>query len=413
MIASDPGDALDKTSHFVELTATILSILTLAWYQKSNPDSPELQKWERKLDPFGITLGTWIAVIGSARTELAKEPNNPVARAIRLSCDATHSSFTNFNPVRNKYAHGGKPRLAGDQDRAAANMSTGVSNLLDALEPLTQIRLGVVKDCQPQGTSWQANVDIMTGPAQPFQTRRMQTTSPYEKAEVVAFHGSNLGSAISLTPFCTWSKCPECGQEELFYLHQRRKRRNSYFSFSSGHERVVRGEAPQRARQPVVALGMVTVGSRRSAASSGWRANWAALAPRPRRLISRLVDLAMVILIAGITWLTCRFTHVLPWPSAGVALGLAAVYEPAAVLADGTLGKRLMRIEPVSAWDARPLGRADAFRRALVADAQLLFPPLAIRNLAWILWDPAQQCLHDRVAKSIVIAGRTQRGQKI
>lgn len=413
MIASDPGDILDKTSHFVELTATILSILTLAWYQKSNPDSLELRKWEKKLDPFGITLGTWIAVISSARTELAKEPNNPVARAIRLSCDATHSSLTNFNPVRNTYAHGGKPRLPGDQEKAAANMSTGVSTILDALEPLTQIRLGVVKDCQPQGTSWQASVDIMTGTAQPFQTKRMHTTSPYEKEEVVAFHGSSLRSAISLTPFCTWAKCPECGRDELFYLHQRRRRRNSYFSFSSGHERVVRGEAPQRARQPVVALGMVAVGSTRSAASSGWRANWAALASRPRRLASRLIDLALVILIAAITWLICRSADLLPWPSAGIALGLAALYEPAAIVVDGTLGKRLMRIEPISAWDARPLGRADALRRALVADAQFLFPPLAIRNLAWMLWDPARQCLHDRVAKSIVIAGRTQRGKKI
>ena len=53
------------------------------------------------------------------------------------------------------------------------------------------------------------------------------------------------------------------------------------------------------------------------------------------------------------------------------------------------MGKRLTRIEPISAWDSRALGRADALRRALVADAQLLFPPLAIRNLAWVLRAPA------------------------
>jgi uncharacterized RDD family membrane protein YckC len=413
MIASDPSDILDKTSHFVELTATILSIMTLAWYQKTDPDSAELQQWEKKLERLGITLGTWIAVVGSARTELAKEPNHPVARAIRLACDATHASLTTFNPVRNTYAHGGKPRLPGDQERAAANMSTGVSTMLDALEPLTQIRLGVVKDCQPQGASWQASVDIMTGAAQPFQMRRMHTASPYEKEEVVAFHGNSLRSAISLTPFCTWTKCPQCGQDELFYLHQRKRKKNLYFSFSSGHERIVKGEAPQRARQPVVALGMVSVGSRRSAASAGWRSNWAALASRPRRLASRLIDLAIVTLIAGVTWFICRSVHLVPWSAAPIAVGMAALYEPAAILVDGTVGKRLMRIEPISAWDVRPLGRADALRRALVADAQLLFPPLAIRNLAWMLWDPARQCLHDRVAKSIVIAGRTQRGQKI
>jgi hypothetical protein len=66
----------------------------------------------------------------------------------------------------------------------------------------------------------------------------------------------------------------------------------------------------------------------------------------------------------------------------------------------------------ISIWDGRALGRADRLRRALFADAQILFPPLAVRNLAWVLWDPARQCLHDRKAASIVIAGRTRPGQK-
>jgi hypothetical protein len=71
-----------------------------------------------------------------------------------------------------------------------------------------------------------------------------------------------------------------------------------------------------------------------------------------------------------------------------------------------------MRIEPISVWDGRALTRGDTLRRALFADLQLLFPPFAVRNLAWVLWDPARQCLHDRKAASIVIAGRTRSGQK-
>jgi len=317
MIASDPADRLDKTAHFVELAATILSILTLAWYQNSTPDSAELRKWEKKLEPFGVTLGAWIAVVKSARTELAKERHNPVARVIRLSCDAAYPGLKTFNPVRNTYAHGGKPRLPGDQEKAAVNLATVVSVILDAIEPLTHIRLGVVRDCREQGNSWQVSLDIMTGPAEPFRTQRMRATSPYEKEAVIAFHGNTLSSAITLAPFCTWAKCPECDREELFYLHQRRRRRNSYFSFSTGHERSVRGESVQRARQPVVALRMEPTGSVRSAASSGWRANWASLASRPRRLASRLVDLTLVSVAAGITWLISRSAGLQPWPSAG------------------------------------------------------------------------------------------------
>lgn len=92
-----------------------------------------------------------------------------------------------------------------------------------------------------------------------------------------------------------------------------------------------------------------------------------------------------------------------------VALPLALLYEP---LTDGTPGKRLLRIEPVSVWDSRALGRADGLRRALAVDVQILFPPLAIRNLDWLLWDPARQCWHDRVTASIIVAGRSRHGHK-
>jgi RDD family len=91
---------------------------------------------------------------------------------------------------------------------------------------------------------------------------------------------------------------------------------------------------------------------------------------------------------------------------------LAVMYEPLIALTGGTPGKRLLRIEPISIWDGLALGRADRLRRALFAGVQILFPPLAVRNLAWVLWDPARQCLHDRKAASIVIAGRTRPGQK-
>jgi hypothetical protein len=85
MIARDPTDRVDKTAHFVELTATTLAVLGPAWYQANAIGSVALATWERKLEPFGITLGAWIAVAESAQTELRKTPNDPVARTIRLT----------------------------------------------------------------------------------------------------------------------------------------------------------------------------------------------------------------------------------------------------------------------------------------------------------------------------------------
>jgi uncharacterized RDD family membrane protein YckC len=96
-----------------------------------------------------------------------------------------------------------------------------------------------------------------------------------------------------------------------------------------------------------------------------------------------------------------------------VALVASLVYEPVAALRGGTLGKRALGIEPVSVWDSRPLNTADTLRRAFAVDAQMVLPVLAVRSLACLLWDPSRQGLHDRVARSIVVAGRSPEGHKL
>lgn len=149
-------------------------------------------------------------------------------------------------------------------------------------------------------------------------------------------------------------------------------------------------------------------GSVRSAAASGWRATWADLASRPRRLVARLVDLSLAAALAAAGWLIATAAGLPLIGTAAVAVALGLAYEPLTAMTGRTPGKRLVRIEPISDWDSRALGRADTLRRALFADLQILFPPLAVRNLAWLLWDPARQCLHDRLTTCIVIAGRSR-----
>jgi len=153
-------------------------------------------------------------------------------------------------------------------------------------------------------------------------------------------------------------------------------------------------------------------GAVRSAAASRWRATWADLASRPRRLNARLFDVSLAAALAAAGWLVATAAGSPLLASAAVVLVLVLAYEPVTAMTGGTPGKRLLRIEPISIWGGRPLGRADTLRRAMFADLQILFPPLAVRNLAWILWDPARQCLHDRLAACIVIGGRTRPGRK-
>jgi uncharacterized RDD family membrane protein YckC len=158
---------------------------------------------------------------------------------------------------------------------------------------------------------------------------------------------------------------------------------------------------------------MPPLSSVKAAASSGWRATWADVASRSRRIAARLVDLLPFVVLAFLGWIAGEGLGLPLWETAASAILLGCLYEPLTELNGGTVGKRLAKIEPISTWTGRALSPGDLLRRAIFVDLQLLFPPLAVRNLAWILWDPARQCLHDRKAKSIVVAERSQPGQKV
>jgi hypothetical protein len=282
-IADSPADRLEKAGHFVELTAITLGVLALGWCRANALAADAVGNWERKLDPFGASLGTWIDVIRSASKAMAGRPGDPLARAVRLSSEAALRGLETYQPTRNAYAHGGKPRLRSDQEAAVSELGTGASAILDGIQPLTRIQFSLIRDCQPSGTSYTAEVDQLAGFATPFPVRRIRSQVPFDPGAVIASVRDNLESAVDLTPFCVWRACPVCRQEELFYLHQRRKRRSSYFSFSTGHRRTARGEVLELTRQQVTALAMEPLGSVRSAAASGWRATWADLASRRHR----------------------------------------------------------------------------------------------------------------------------------
>jgi hypothetical protein len=411
-IADDPADRLEKAGHFLELTATTLAVVALGWCRANSLAPTMVDRWEKRLDPSGITLSAWTDVIRAASKAMAGRPGDPLAKAVRLSADAVLNGLDTYRPTRNVYAHGGKPRLRPDQQAALSELERGVSATLDGIEPLTHIQFGLIRSCRPKGTSYTAEFDQLTGPTEPFRIRRIHCRVPLEPGTVIASPRDSLESAVDLTPFCVWRRCPKCRRDELFYLHQRRKQRNSYFSFSTGHPLTVKREAAEPAPRQATTLRMEPLGSVRSAAASGWRATWADLASRPRRLAARLVDLGLAAILAAAGGVLAAIAGLPPLAVAGIVIAVAVLYEPLAALTGGTPGKRLMRIEPISIWDGRALTRGDTLRRALFTNVQLLFPPLAVRNLAWVLWDPARQCLHDRKAASIVIAGRTRPRQK-
>jgi hypothetical protein len=411
--ADGVADKMEKAGQFVELTATTLGVLALAWCEARSIEPGGVLQWQKKLDQGGITLNVWNGAIRAARKAMASSPNDPIARAFGAAVDTTVQALEKYISVRNTYAHGGKPRLRPDQQAALQDHAKIVSLILDRTEPLTHLCVGVILSCRPRGNSFLAEVEVMSGYAEPFTVSRFSTQNPYTQGTVIAFNSGSLDHAIELAPYCIRERCPQCGRDELFYLHQRKKGEHFYRSFSTGHQLKLKKEKVKPTSKPKIALGMTPLGSARSVASAGWRATWADLAPRSRRVSARLVDTTAAALIAGVAWMVFLILGLPPSASAGFSLLLMCLYEPVSVLAGGSPGKRLVRIEPISTWESRTLGQRDALRRALYVDLQLLFPPLAVRNLAWLLWDPARQCLHDRRAASIVISGRSEPAQKL
>ncbi len=412
-IAESPADQVEDAQSFVELTATTLGVLALGWCRAHDIQPAGMREWEKKLDSGGITLSKWTSMIRSAVKIMKDQPHDPLARAVQLAASRALPAIETYNQVRNVYAHGGKPRLRADREAAMQELGPGVTAILDGIAPLLRVRIGRILNCRAQTSTYLAELDILTGPTEPFPLRRLSCHTLLDVGAVVAFHDGSLEFSVDLTPYSIWRRCPECSREELFYLHQRKKASNYYFSFSTGHQLSTRGAAARPAPRPA-ALGMAPLGSARASAASGWRASWAGLASRPSRIAARSVDAALAIVIATAGYLIARTAGASTLISAAaVAVPLAMLYEPLAALTGGTPGKRLLRIEPVSVWDGRSLGRADTLRRALTVSAQILLPPLALHNLAWLMWDPARQCLHDRNAGSMVIVGRSRQNRVV
>lgn len=77
-----------------------------------------------------------------------------------------------------------------------------------------------------------------------------------------------------------------------------------------------------------------------------------------------MVDIALPAVATSTGYILARAAGVpVPISAVAVALPLAVLYEPLTALTGGTPGKRIARIDAVSVWDGRSLGRPDTIRR--------------------------------------------------
>ncbi|MCW2938337.1 MAG: domain containing protein [Actinomycetia bacterium] len=152
-------------------------------------------------------------------------------------------------------------------------------------------------------------------------------------------------------------------------------------------------------------------------AESGFGGPAAGLAGRWSRLGAGIIDLIIVSIVFGI--LSAPFTD---WnrvfhPGTGdmviVGTGYAGtiISYLVGLLYYGfmhgkwgqTLGKKLLRIRVVRAQDLGALSMSQAFGRSAIYWVLMELCCLALIDVAWILWDPRRQALHDKAVQSVVV----------
>jgi uncharacterized RDD family membrane protein YckC len=152
----------------------------------------------------------------------------------------------------------------------------------------------------------------------------------------------------------------------------------------------------------------------------------AVLAEWWRRLVARLVDGLIIVVVVAIAWI--------PWygdllaqldamngdPTATLGImallsGVISLVYDVGLLAwkQATLGKMLLGIVVRRATDPR-LTVGDAFKRQILTAVGTLISLLSnggsylsLIDSAWLLWDPKRQTLHDKIAGTVVVLKST------
>ncbi|WP_246495555.1 RDD family protein [Streptomyces zagrosensis] len=128
----------------------------------------------------------------------------------------------------------------------------------------------------------------------------------------------------------------------------------------------------------------------------------------PRRLSAYVID---VVVFCGLFSLAVALDMQLSCNGAIGApcfIAMCAGYSPLATARwGGTVGKRLCGLRVARAWDGTPLSYEHALCRHLAHLGLWFFGAL---NHLWYLWDnPLQQCLHDKLADTVVVQREAQR----
>ncbi len=242
--ATDPADRVVKAQRLAEMVAATLGVIAFGWCQARLFDPGGTRDWHHKTARNGPGLESWIRALRTMTKAMRDQPDDPVASAIRLASKAAGPALTRCRLHRTMYLLGRQISLRSGRETGADEASATADAIMDAVEPLAHVRLGLVRRVARSGHSYLAALDVLAGPGAPFPSHSLLCQSPYDAGSVIAYHEGHPDFAVDLTPYCIWRRCPACGCEELFYLQGQGRSDDLYVSFTTGHEIAEKAERP-------------------------------------------------------------------------------------------------------------------------------------------------------------------------
>lgn len=252
--ATDPADQVVKAQRLAEMVAATLGVIAFGWCQARLFDPGGTRDWHHKTARKGPGLESWIKALRAMTKAMRDQPDDPVASAIRLASKAACPALTRCRLQRTTHLLGRQISLRGGRETGPEEASATADAIMEAVEPLAQVRLGLVRLVVRSGHSYLAALDVLAGPGAPFPSHSLICQSPYAPGSVIVYHEGHPDFAVDLTPYCIWRRCPACGTEELFYLQGQSRSQGQdqsqdrgedlYVSFTTGHEIAVQAERP-------------------------------------------------------------------------------------------------------------------------------------------------------------------------
>jgi hypothetical protein len=238
--ALDDRDRYDALLDTAEALVMTLGLVGLAWCTERQVDTPAFQQWRQGVQRGGPSYGVWLGVARDAAQCMAEVSENLSGYADALKTTDRRSLHATCNKLveeRNAARHGSPPRSRLKEHSARLQQFDPVLRLvLEQSGFLARLEWVVPRQHVPLPSGqFLVTAHRVMGDHPDFEfTRREEAAA--RPHDALWIRPDDVTAHLALAPFVGPRICPECGNEEIYYVNKLKNNAVSYKSFDRGHE---------------------------------------------------------------------------------------------------------------------------------------------------------------------------------